>query len=135
MQPAIDGQRKQSLGIGEEDQAKLFTTFYRVKSNDTRDIPGTGLSLYITKSLVNMMGGKVELRSSLGIGSSFSFTIPIGTAELEAESAPQGAAGSRLARLSELYKSNKKPPGMERFRGLLTSPLALTWPVQRLFGV
>lgn len=79
----------QGLGIGEEDQAKLFTTFYRVKSNDTRDIPGTGLGLYITKSLVNMMGGTVELRSSLGIGSSFSFTISIWTAELEAESAPQ----------------------------------------------
>jgi len=45
--------------------------------------------LYITKSLVNMMGGTVELRGSLGIGSSFSFTTSIWTAELEAEPAPQ----------------------------------------------
>jgi signal transduction histidine kinase len=79
----------QGLGISEEDQAKLFTTFYRMKSNDTRHIPGTGLGLYITKSLVDMMGGTVELHSSLGIGFTFSFTVPTWTAEREAESAPQ----------------------------------------------
>ncbi|MEX2431569.1 MAG: HAMP domain-containing sensor histidine kinase [Dehalococcoidia bacterium] len=67
----------QGIGISPEDQAKLFTSFYRVAHQDTAGIQGTGLGLYIVKSLVELMGGAVNVRSSLGEGSVFSFTLPV----------------------------------------------------------
>ena len=64
-------------GMPKEQQAHLFEKFYRVYSLDTADIPGTGLGLYITKSLVEKMGGTISVASEPKVGSTFSFTLPI----------------------------------------------------------
>jgi signal transduction histidine kinase len=69
------------MGISEEDQEKLFASFYRARTAETTDIAGTGLGLFIVKSLVELMGGIVSLRSTLGEGSAFGFTLPIWRAE------------------------------------------------------
>jgi signal transduction histidine kinase len=66
----------QGIGISEEDQKRLFNTFFRVRNGATRDIKGTGLGLYIVKSLVELMGGSIGVRSAVGEGTTFSFTIP-----------------------------------------------------------
>ncbi len=68
------------VGISKEDQNKLFDKFSRLKSNakELANVEGTGLGLYITKKLVEMMGGTLGIDSEEGKGSTFWFTIPKG---------------------------------------------------------
>ncbi len=65
------------IGISPEDQKHLFEKFYRVNSSMTREIGGTGLGLYISRNLVEHYGGKVAVQSTLGKGSTFSFSLPL----------------------------------------------------------
>lgn len=64
------------MGIGAEDQAKIFERFYRVRRPETDSIGGTGLGLAIVKSLVEAHEGKIDLKSILGQGSTFRVTFP-----------------------------------------------------------
>ena len=64
-------------GIAESDQEHIFEKFYRGTSDNILKIPGTGLGLRISKSLVEMMGGTMWFVSASGEGSTFHFTIPI----------------------------------------------------------
>jgi len=63
------------IGISKENQNKLFDSFSQAESGTTRVFGGTGLGLTITKSIVELMGGNIEVESELGKGSSFSFTF------------------------------------------------------------
>ncbi len=65
------------IGISPEDQAKLFTKFFRSENPAARKKPGTGLGLCIVKSLVELQGGRVEVESQLGKGTTFTFTVPV----------------------------------------------------------
>lgn len=65
------------FGISEEDQAKLFTTFFRSGDQNIRDEPGTGLGLVITKNMIESHGGELSFESQLGQGTAFTFTIPL----------------------------------------------------------
>lgn len=69
-------------GISQEDIPNLGEKFYRVdnylESNIVRP-GGTGLGLYITFGLVRLMGGKMDVQSKVGEGSTFTFTLPIYT--------------------------------------------------------
>lgn len=67
----------QGLGIAEPDRERLFSTFYRVRNTDTESIRGTGLGLYIVKSMVELMGGEIWVESEVGKGSTFSFSLPV----------------------------------------------------------
>jgi PAS domain S-box-containing protein len=69
--------RDTGIGLTPEEQSKLFTKFYRVDNAMTREISGTGLGLWITRSLVEMLGGTIEVSSSPSTGSTFSFTLPV----------------------------------------------------------
>jgi len=64
-------------GISEEDQAQLFTTFFRAGDQNIRNEPGTGLGLSITKNMVESHGGQLSFESELGKGSSFTITFPL----------------------------------------------------------
>ncbi len=70
------------MGISREDQKKLFTKFYRVDSAMTREIGGTGLGLSIAKSIIELLGGSMSIRSKLGEGSTFSFSVPVAGSDL-----------------------------------------------------
>ncbi|MDI6843255.1 MAG: response regulator [Anaerosomatales bacterium] len=72
----------QGIGIDKEDQKKLFTKFYRVDSSLTREIGGTGLGLSICKSIIELLGGQVGVRSKPGKGSTFYFTLPVAPKDL-----------------------------------------------------
>lgn len=65
------------VGLSTEEQAQLFTRFYRAQNSATQDVGGTGLGLSITRMLVEMHGGQITVQSASGEGSSFSFTLPI----------------------------------------------------------
>lgn len=66
------------LGISPEDQAHIFERFYRVRRPETESIDGTGLGLAIVKSLVEAHQGTIRLESTLGEGSTFFVTLPLG---------------------------------------------------------
>ena len=64
-------------GIAEADQAKIFDEFQQADSTQTKAKGGTGLGLSIAKRIIEMHGGKLWVDSSLGAGSTFSFTVPL----------------------------------------------------------
>ncbi len=65
------------IGIRHEDMEKLFSSFTQVDSRRNRNVEGTGLGLAIVRQLVSLMNGKVSLESVYGVGSTFSFEIPL----------------------------------------------------------
>lgn len=65
------------FGISKEGQKKLFEKFFREKTEETKDITGTGLGLFIVKQIVEKMNGRIWAESEEGKGSTFSFSLPI----------------------------------------------------------
>ena len=63
------------IGIKEEDMNKLFTPFERIEEEKNRTIEGTGLGISIVRRLLDMMGSRLQIISSYGKGSDFSFNI------------------------------------------------------------
>ena len=63
------------IGIKPEDLTKLFSKFERIEEKRNRNIEGTGLGMNITKSLLEMMGSRLEVESVYGEGSTFSFRL------------------------------------------------------------
>lgn len=64
------------IGIKEEELGKIFDTFQRLDSEKTRKIEGFGLGLAITKQLLDLMNGSIEIKSEYGKGSTFIARIP-----------------------------------------------------------
>ena len=75
------------IGLSEEDLQQLFVPYFRSDNPKTREQPGTGLGLTITRGLVELHGGRVWVESELEVGSTFHFTIPLAT-EAEQAGAP-----------------------------------------------
>lgn len=73
------------IGIAPENKDKLFKNFSQVDGSITRRFGGTGLGLAVTKNLVEMMGGKINVESSPGKGSTFACSIILHTLEDNAE--------------------------------------------------
>ncbi len=66
------------IGIPEDRMHRLFKSFSQVDSSNTRKYGGTGLGLVISKRLVEMMGGDIEVTSTEGEGTTFRFSINVG---------------------------------------------------------
>lgn len=69
--------RDTGIGLTADEQKKLFGKFYRVEADETKSVSGTGLGLWITKYLVEAMGGRITVESIKGTGSKFSASFPI----------------------------------------------------------
>lgn len=69
--------RDNGIGIAEQDQKKVFVEFEQVDSSYTREYEGTGLGLPLVKKMVEMHGGYVYLKSTLGEGTEVVFLIPL----------------------------------------------------------
>ena len=65
------------IGISEEQQNRLFFAFQQAESNTSRQFGGTGLGLAISKNIIEMMGGQIWVKSQLGKGSTFAFTVQV----------------------------------------------------------
>ena len=79
------------IGVPKHKQEKLFETFSQVDSSTTHKYGGTGLGLSICKSLIEMMGGTVGVRSESGTGSTFWFDLPFEVASQADGQAVEGA--------------------------------------------
>jgi two-component system phosphate regulon sensor histidine kinase PhoR len=68
--------RDEGLGIPPSEQARIFEKFYRLDADMTRGVGGSGLGLYISREIVEHMGGTLSVRSTAGVGSIFTATLP-----------------------------------------------------------
>jgi signal transduction histidine kinase len=71
------------IGISAEDQPKIFEKFYRVRSAQSDRIAGTGLGLTLVTHIVKAHGGRLQVVSELGAGSTFSIYLPLKAPELQ----------------------------------------------------
>lgn len=76
------------IGIAPADQAHIFERFYRVDNRLTRETSGTGLGLFLVKSVVEAHGGHIEVKSTPGQGSQFIVELPINSDEQRLLSQP-----------------------------------------------
>ncbi|MCR5138523.1 MAG: response regulator [Oscillospiraceae bacterium] len=101
--------RDTGIGIRQEDMDKLFNKFQRLDLKQNSTVEGTGLGLAITHSLLEMMGGSIEVQSEYGKGSVFTVTIPQKIAAVE----PVGDFRTRFRKNlqeAEAYRESFRAP-------------------------
>lgn len=69
------------IGMDQEFLPHLFTPFERSQTSNTDSIEGTGLGMAITKNIVDLMGGTIEVTSAAGSGTTFTVTLPLKLAD------------------------------------------------------
>ncbi len=84
------------IGIPEDQIATIFDRFTQADASTTRRHDGSGLGLAICKSLVDLMGGTIGVRTALGSGSTFFFSLPLQIAEPASAEAPDTIEDGRL---------------------------------------
>jgi signal transduction histidine kinase/DNA-binding response OmpR family regulator len=94
------------IGMAPEVCESIFEKFTQADNSTTRNYGGTGLGLSICKSLVEMMNGKISVTSELGVGSTFSFIVP-------------------LERNLQHIKTSPKPPILRDVRVLVVDDLPI----------
>jgi signal transduction histidine kinase len=68
--------RDEGLGIAPSEQERIFEKFYRLDADMSRGVGGSGLGLYITREIVDAMGGTISVESTPGEGSTFTVVLP-----------------------------------------------------------
>jgi K+-sensing histidine kinase KdpD len=79
----------QGMGIPSEDLERIFERFYRVENEITQRVRGVGLGLAVCQGIVEAHGGRIWAESALGVGSTFYFTLPVGSRSESHSDQPQ----------------------------------------------
>jgi two-component system phosphate regulon sensor histidine kinase PhoR len=69
--------RDEGLGIPSGEQERIFEKFYRLDASMSRGVGGSGLGLFICRELVELMDGRIWVASQPGVGSTFTFELPV----------------------------------------------------------
>jgi signal transduction histidine kinase len=81
--------RDTGYGIPEDQQERLFSPFFRARTNETRFIEGTGLGLHLVKNIIVRHEGEMIFESVYGEGSTFGFDIPLTGKKLLEDTQPK----------------------------------------------
>ncbi|MET0962767.1 MAG: ATP-binding protein [Noviherbaspirillum sp.] len=105
------------VGIPQESQHLVFEEFTQIENRLQQRVKGTGLGLPLCRKLASLLGGRVELQSTLGVGSTFSVVLPVRCAALPAQPTPSAPAGVDDARLPVLVVEDEESTRLlyERF--------------------
>ena len=105
------------IGISPKSLSRVFESFVQADASTRRKYGGTGLGLTISKELVQLMGGNLAVKSELGLGSEFWFSIPVGS--------PLGTGETLESRLKTYNFSNVKALCLGPVTGALEQAAAL----------
>jgi CheY-like chemotaxis protein len=105
------------VGIPRESQHLVFEEFTQIENRLQQRVKGTGLGLPLCRKLASLLGGRVELQSTLGVGSTFSVVVPVRCAALPALPTPSAAASQEDSRLPVLVVEDEESTRLlyERF--------------------
>ena len=122
--------RDTGIGLTPPQRSKLFQAFTQADTSTTRHHGGTGLGLTISKRLVEMMEGEIDLVSEAGVGSTFFFTARFGLAAVPRDSLPQLQHQQQFQGLRVLVVDDN-PSAREIFVSMLT---ALGFEARAVYG-
>ncbi|MDQ5856253.1 MAG: ATP-binding protein, partial [Actinomycetota bacterium] len=79
-------------GVAKEDLSRLFERFYRAEHAKSRSVEGSGIGLALVRELVELHGGTITVESTVGVGTTFTVTLPFGCEHLPATQLRAAAA-------------------------------------------
>ncbi|MBD2043674.1 ATP-binding protein [Microcoleus sp. FACHB-672] len=98
------------IGIAEDKLDRIFESFEQADGSTAREYGGTGLGLTVTKQLVELHGGKIQVESTPGTGSRFTFTLPVSPEERKLKTEEKEASLQKLSPIASMANSQALIP-------------------------
>lgn len=118
------------IGIREDIRDRIFDSFLQADLSNTRKHEGSGLGLAIAKGIVELLGGKIWVRSTLGYGSTFGFTVPGITALEKVPEIPKAARIESGEEGPVILIVEDDPINIYLLESMLSKSKAILWHVE-----